>query len=265
MFQSATVFNQNITNFNVGNVAFMNGMFQQAVAFNNGEPAGSSGRPLNNWDTSNVREFYGTFDNAVSFNQDVGEWDVTSAVKFEWMFRQNGGVMRFDRDISTWCVEHVTNPLRISAFNNGGSIRAEYLPKWGEPCGARVILTDSDGDNKLTDTETAIITATFDRDMNNSPQYSLNGGAYSNLTPTGDPKIWTFLLDPTSLTPDQYTFTVTGTCVIGGYSYDPLAGTLDGDETGVDSITFTIEKTPDITFEDPIVRTYGDVALTLRH
>ncbi len=39
MFQSATVFNQDITNFNVSNVTFMNGMFQNAAAFNNGEPA----------------------------------------------------------------------------------------------------------------------------------------------------------------------------------------------------------------------------------
>ena len=50
--------------------------------------------------------------------------------------------------------------------------------------------------------------------MNSSPQYALNGGAYSNLSSTGDPKIWTFLLDPTSLTPNQYTLTVTGTCVM---------------------------------------------------
>ena len=80
----------------------MNGMFQQAVGLTMANQPVLR-RPLNNWDTSNVREFYGTFDNAVSFNQDVGEWDVTSAVKFEWMFRQDGGVMRFDRDISTWC------------------------------------------------------------------------------------------------------------------------------------------------------------------
>ena len=76
-------------------------------------------------------------------------------------------------------------------------------------------------------------------------------------------RIWTFLLDPTPLAPGQFTFTVTGTCVIGGYIYDPLAGIVDGNETGVDSITFTIEKTPNITFEDPIIRTYGDAAFDL--
>ena len=99
--------------------------------------------------------------------------------------------------------------------------------------------------------------------MNSSPQYSLNGGAYSNLSSTGDPKIWTLLLDPTSLTPNQYTLTVTGTCVDGGYTYDPSTGIVDGNETGVDSITFTIEKTPNITFENPIIKTYGDAAFDL--
>ena len=49
----------------------------------------------------------------------------------------------------------------------------------------------------------------------------------------------------------------------GGYSYDPSTGIVDGDETGVDSITFTIEKTPNITFEDPIIKTYGDAAFDL--
>ena len=240
-------------------------MFEGAAAFNNGQPALQSGAPLNNWNTSNVTSLYETFQDAGSFNQDLGEWDVSNVTEFQRTFRQDGGLMRFDRDISTWCVEHLTDASKRVDFNNGATtpIRAEYLPKWGESCGARVILTDTDGDNKLTDTETAIITATFNKDMNNSPQYSLNGGAYSNLTPTGDPKIWIFLFDSTSFTPNQYTFTVTGTCVNGGYTYNPSDGIVDGNETGVDSITFTIEKTPSITFEDPIIRTYGDAAFDL--
>ena len=201
MFHSATVFNQDITNFSVVSVTTMKGMFKGAAAFNNGQPALQSGAPLNNWNTSNVTSLYETFQDAGSFNQDLGEWDVSNVTDFQRTFRQDGGLMRFDRDISTWCVEHLTDASKRVDFNNGATtpIRAEYLPKWGESCGARVVLTDSDGDNKLTDAETAIITATFNKDMNNSPQYSLNGGAYSNLTSTGDPKIWTFLLDPTSL------------------------------------------------------------------
>ena len=149
----------------------MSNMFDRNYVFNNGQPAGQSTAPLNSWDTSNVTNMYGMFFRAGSFNQDIGEWDVSNVTNFNYMFKQGGppgpGIMRFDRDISTWCVEHISpDPIQFNAA--GFMIRAEYRPLWGEPCGARVILTDSDGDNILTDTETAIITATFDRDMNNS-------------------------------------------------------------------------------------------------
>ena len=54
------------------------------------------------------------------------------------MFKIGGGagpnIMRFDRDISTWCVEHV--PSEPSGFRTGTPLRAEYRPLWGEPCGA---------------------------------------------------------------------------------------------------------------------------------
>ncbi len=269
MFRNS-IFNQDISGWNTSNVQNMQQMFDRAYSFNNGDPAGSSGTPLNSWDTSNVTNMGSMFWRANSFNQDIGDWDVTNVTrdKFVSMFTQGNGpggsnIMRFDRDISTWCVEHVSSePV---SFNAGAStpIRAEYRPLWGESCGARVTLTDSDGDNKLTDAETAIITATFNKDMNSSPQYSLNGGAYSNLSSTGNPKIWTFLLDANPRTPGNYTLTVTGTCVNGGYTYDPSTGIVDGNETGVDSITFTIEKTPNITFEDPIIRTFGDAAFDL--
>ncbi len=264
MFRNSR-FNQDISGWDTSNVQNMSQMFDRAYYFNNGQGAGQSTATLNTWDTSNVTNMGSMFWRAGSFNQDIGEWDVRNVGNFGSMFNIGAGggpnIMRFDRDISTWCVEH--EPSEPAGFRTGTPLRAEYRPLWGESCGARVTLTDSDGDNKLTDTETAIITATFNKDMNSSPQYSLNGGAYSNLTSTGDPKIWKFLLDPTSLTPNQYTFTVTGTCVNGGYTYDPSTGIVDGNETGVDSITFTIEKAPNITFEDPIIRTYGNAPFDL--
>jgi len=260
MFSNSS-FNQDISGWDTSNVQNMFQMFDRNYVFNNGQTPGLSGSPLNSWNTSNVTQMYAMFFRAGSFNQDIGEWDVSNVTNFDVMFKQGSppgpGIMRFDRDISTWCVQDISpDPTEFNAA--GFTIRAEYLPRWGEPCGAQVTLTDSDGDNKLTDAETAIITATFNKDMNTSPQYSLGGGTYSNLTSTGDPKIWTFLLDPTSLIPDVYTFTVTGTCVNGGYTYDPSTGIVDGTETSVDSITFTIEKTPSITFPDPVVLNYGD-------
>ena len=266
MFRNSR-FNQEISGWDTSNVQNMSQMFDRAYYFNNGQLAGQSTATLNTWDTSNVTNMGSMFWRAGSFNQDIGEWDVRNVAtgNFGSMFNIGAGggpnIMRFDRDISTWCVEDVSS--EPANFRTGTPLRAEYRPLWGEPCGARVTLTDSDGDNKLTDTETAIITATFNKDMNSSPQYSLNGGAYSNLSSTGNPKIWTLLLDPTSITPNQYTLTVTGTCVDGGYTYDPSTGIIDGNETGVDSITFTVEKTPNITFDNPIIKTYGDADFDL--
>ena len=253
-------FNQDISSWNTSNVQKMNSMFDRNYVFNNGQGAGQSTASLNTWDTSNVDNMFAMFFRSGSFNQDIGEWDVSNVTDMREMFKQGGppgpGIMRFDRDISTWCVEHI--PIEPNEFNAAGSvIRAEYRPLWGESCGAKVILTDSDGDNKLTNTETAIITATFDKDMNSSPQYSLNGGTYSNLTSTGDPKIWTHTLVADLLSSGNYTITVSGTCVVGGYAYNSSGGIIDGDETSVDSITFEINKIPTINAAD-ISKTFGD-------
>ena len=141
-------------------------MFDRAYSFNNGEVAGSSGKPLNSWDTQNVNNMGSMFWRANSFNQDIGEWDVSSVTNMNSMFNRGNGpggsdIMIFDRDISTWCVDHISSEPTFFNLNASTPIRAEYRPLWGEPCGARVTLTDSDGDNKLTDAETAIITATF--------------------------------------------------------------------------------------------------------
>ena len=136
----------------------------------------------------------------------------------------------------------------IIYFNNG-SVKKEIHPFWLRERVDGEEFLDKGTQQRLFDpttlsNEISINTATINKDMNNSPQYILNGGAYLNLTSTGDPKIWTFILDPTSLTTNQYTFTVTGTCVNGGYTYDPSTGIIDGDETGVDSLTFEIFKLP---------------------
>ena len=176
----------------------------------------SFNKNIGGWDTASATTMREMFRSAHLFNQDIGEWDVSNVSNMNDMFKRwpacDGGCARmiFDRDISSWCVQQFTSTP--SGFNDNANtpIRAEYLPRWGESCGAKVILTDSDGDDKLTDAETAIITATFDKDMNVSPQYKLTGGAYTNLSSTADPKIWTLLLDATPLTPGDYTVTVTG-------------------------------------------------------
>ena len=96
MFQSATVFNQDISNFTCSNVQNMGQMFDRNYVFNNGQGAGQSTASLNTWDTSNVTSIYGMFWRAGSFNQDIGEWDVSNVANFGSMFRQGGGWPKYN-------------------------------------------------------------------------------------------------------------------------------------------------------------------------
>ena len=78
-----------------------------------------------------------------------------------------------------------------------------------------------------------------------------------NLSATGDPKRWTHTVVADLLSSGNYTITVSGTCVVGGYAYNSSDGIIDGDETSVDSITFEIDKIPTINAPD-INKTFGD-------
>ena len=68
--------------------------------FNNG---GSSS--INNWDTSSVifmrKMFY-----ACNFNQDIGNWNTSSATNMILMFNY---AAKFVQDISGWCVSRIYN------------------------------------------------------------------------------------------------------------------------------------------------------------
>ena len=256
MFLGASSFNGkfNVSTWDVSKITTMDQMFNGASAFN---------QDIGGWNTSSVTTMEYMFRNTNSFNQDIGEWDVSNVTNMGNMFWiSNGGSESFSQDLSSWCVDNIgSEPSNFNTNTPNASID-DHDPNWGEPCSPRVILNHSDADNKLYAGESSTISVTFNQNMNNTPQYSLNGGAFQNLTPTGDQKKWTFPISADAISDGEYIFTVSGTAIIRSEIYNPSLGILDGGETSVDSITFEIIKVATITISN-VTKFYGEDDFTL--
>jgi len=77
MFNEASSFNQNISDWNVSAVTNMNEMFYGATAFNQG---------IGNWSTSNVTNMLRMFALASFFDRDLGNWNLSSVTNMNQMF-----------------------------------------------------------------------------------------------------------------------------------------------------------------------------------
>jgi surface protein len=64
-FAACTVFNQDISNWNVGNVTTMNAMFRDASSFN---------QNISTWSVGNVTNMNSMFQSATAFNQNLSSW-----------------------------------------------------------------------------------------------------------------------------------------------------------------------------------------------
>jgi surface protein len=119
MFSTTNAFNQDISSWNVSNVTDMNNMFEAAAAFNNGGAALT-------WDANTIsvinmrRMFY----NASAFNQDISGWDVSGVNNMSNMFF---GATAFDQDISSWDVSSVTN---MSSMFENAAIFDQNIRVW---------------------------------------------------------------------------------------------------------------------------------------
>jgi len=78
MFRNATLFNENITTWDMGKVTLAESMFVDAVAFN---------QDISAWNVSSVTDFHDFFKGASSFNRDLSNWNTsskTSATTSTW-------------------------------------------------------------------------------------------------------------------------------------------------------------------------------------
>ena len=107
MFNGASSFNGNITNWDTSKVTNMNNMFNGATAFN---------QPLD-WDTSKVISMREVFYNAQAFNQSLN-WNTSKVDRTSAMF---DGASSFNGNITNWDTSKVTHMIRMfdgaTAFN----------------------------------------------------------------------------------------------------------------------------------------------------
>ena len=108
-----SVFNGNISSWNVSHVTDMSAMF-----------AGSKfSGDISRWDVSNVMNMRRIFYSS-QFNGDISDWDVSSVKDMSDMFAYS----EFDGDISNWDVSNVKNMNNI--FKNSKLKKSHKLPKW---------------------------------------------------------------------------------------------------------------------------------------
>ena len=253
MFEGASTFNQNLNTWNTGSAINMEGMFYRASDFNG---------DISDWNVSQVTNMKYLFLQAISFNQDIGGWDISSVDSMDRMFEDatvfnqdigpwrvnisNGARMKqmflrasaFDHDISEWCVENIAS--EPNSFKAGSLLTDSTDPQWGVyviRCDVTpptvLSMLDSDSDNLLVETDLVQITVTFDEPMMDSPQYSIDGSNYQNLSKTTS-SVWTYNFDVSTYSGGDGTisFTVSGTDL----NYNAYAGS--------DKIDFIIDRVP---------------------
>ena len=106
-FRYADNFNSNLSKWNTSKITSLDQTFRHAKLYNqpmNTQEVVHYGKTYNAWDVSNVTDFQYTFGGTISstltqsFNQDIGNWDVSSATRFTAMFTR---CTPFNQDIST--------------------------------------------------------------------------------------------------------------------------------------------------------------------
>ena len=114
--EEISVFNQPIGFWDTSSVTNMSSMFQNAVTFN---------QPIGYWDTSSVTNMSKMFNDAVAFNQPIGSWDTSKVTNMNYMF---SGASAFNQNISVWNVTSVQPKPPINFIDNSGITNTNLLP-----------------------------------------------------------------------------------------------------------------------------------------
>tara|TARA_B100000900_G_scaffold102198_1_gene84686 strand:- start:1167 stop:2426 length:1260 start_codon:yes stop_codon:yes gene_type:complete len=133
LFKNFTVFNSDISTWDVSNVTSMSYMFS-TTTFN---------QPLNYWDVSNVTNMSAMFSNSL-FNQPLNDWNVSNVTNMFYMFSSS----LFNQPLNDWNVSNVINMSgmfqNVDSFNQNLSnwsvdtvidcnVFSENTPQWTLP------------------------------------------------------------------------------------------------------------------------------------
>ena len=103
-FGSASSFNQDISSWDVSNVAFMVNMFRSATSFN---------QDISSWDVSNVTNMSYMFRGATNFNQNLGSWNISNVTSMQEMFGFSGmSTENYSRTLIGWANSHFAGNAR---------------------------------------------------------------------------------------------------------------------------------------------------------
>jgi len=114
LFFGCSQFNDSrIAQWNTANIMSLEGMFENALAFN---------QPIGSWNTGSVTTTRRLFQNAPAFNQPIGSWATGQVTSMVEMFQV---ATAFNQDISNWNTGNVRN--MASMFNSA--------PAFNQPIG----------------------------------------------------------------------------------------------------------------------------------
>ncbi len=117
LFENCLHFNQDISSWDVSNVNDMSRLFENCIHFN---------KDISSWDVSNVNNMSRLFENCIHFNQDISSWDVSNVTSIIRMFK---GCNNFNQDIGKWNIDNVRSFSNM--FKKATSFNKTFIKPWG--------------------------------------------------------------------------------------------------------------------------------------